>query len=402
MSPDTQFGILLAGGATDNDNAMTWFLNRANGGDVLVIRASGADGYNDYLFSELGVTVNSVQTIRFENASASSDSYVLQQIANAEAIFIAGGDQWNYVSYWKDTEVENLLNAHVNIKQAVIGGTSAGMAILGGHYFSAQNGTVYSDDALLNPFNSNMNIGHQDFLMLPYLENVITDSHYDDPDRRGRHLAFLSRIYADGYPMALGIACTEYVATVIDENGLAYAFGEWPDYDEYVYFLRHGCQPELTPENCSPDQPLTWNLNEEAIFVCRINASEYGANIFSLTDWMTWNGGDWQEWWAEEGVANFNEVSFGPPCPLEMVTEVSEVKRSGRRVVPTFVDQFILVRSTADQLGNQWRLLDLNGRILQHGLINETSMRLNLGMLATGTYLFYSDGHVEKVVVARP
>jgi hypothetical protein len=37
-------------------------------------------------------------------------------------------------------------------------------------------------------------------------------------------LAFMARIYADGYPQSLGIACNEYVATVIDENGVAYAY----------------------------------------------------------------------------------------------------------------------------------------------------------------------------------
>ena len=36
------------GGASENDAAMAWFLERAGGGDVLVLRASGSDGYNDY------------------------------------------------------------------------------------------------------------------------------------------------------------------------------------------------------------------------------------------------------------------------------------------------------------------------------------------------------------------
>ena len=51
------------GGATEDDNAMIWFLERSNGGDILVLRTSGSDGYNNYLFSELGVNVNSVETI---------------------------------------------------------------------------------------------------------------------------------------------------------------------------------------------------------------------------------------------------------------------------------------------------------------------------------------------------
>ena len=43
------------GGATENDNAMRWFLNLADGGDVVVLRTSGSDGYNDYMFNQLGV-----------------------------------------------------------------------------------------------------------------------------------------------------------------------------------------------------------------------------------------------------------------------------------------------------------------------------------------------------------
>jgi len=38
-------GLCLMGGATESDPAMVWFLERASGGDVLVLRASGSDGY---------------------------------------------------------------------------------------------------------------------------------------------------------------------------------------------------------------------------------------------------------------------------------------------------------------------------------------------------------------------
>ena len=66
------------GGATENDNAMTWFLQQANGGDVLVLRASGSDGYNNYMYSGLGVSVNSVEKIMLlssNNVSSGSDGY---------------------------------------------------------------------------------------------------------------------------------------------------------------------------------------------------------------------------------------------------------------------------------------------------------------------------------------
>lgn len=43
-----QPSFVLAGGGTDNDDAMRWMLTRAKGGDVLVLRASGSNGYNNY------------------------------------------------------------------------------------------------------------------------------------------------------------------------------------------------------------------------------------------------------------------------------------------------------------------------------------------------------------------
>jgi len=51
VTPDQ--GICLMGGATEHDEAMRWFLRKANGGDIVVLRASGSDGYNDYFYSEL-------------------------------------------------------------------------------------------------------------------------------------------------------------------------------------------------------------------------------------------------------------------------------------------------------------------------------------------------------------
>ena len=53
VSPQTTFGICLMGGATEDDNGAKWFLNRAGGGNVVVIRASGGDGYNNYCMEPL-------------------------------------------------------------------------------------------------------------------------------------------------------------------------------------------------------------------------------------------------------------------------------------------------------------------------------------------------------------
>ena len=99
------------GGATEDDNAMIWFLERSNGGDILVLRTSGSNGYNDYLYNELGVDVNSVETIVLNNSSAANESYIHNKVLNAEAIWFAGGDQSNLVQY--SSEVQKLKNAKI-------------------------------------------------------------------------------------------------------------------------------------------------------------------------------------------------------------------------------------------------------------------------------------------------
>lgn len=296
-------GICLMGGATENDEAMKWFLNRCNGGDVLVLRASGSDGYNDYMYSELGVTINSVETIVCHNASAAQESYIHQKIQQAEAIWFAGGDQWNYISYWRDTPVETLINEAITNRNIVIGGTSAGMAIMGGYYFSAQNGTVTSATALNNPYDTRVTVDNSPFLNTPFLQDVITDTHYDNPDRKGRHITFLARIFQDWGIGAKGIACDEYTAVCIDGNGMARVFGEYPEYDDNAYFIQTNCElAEAAPEICTDGQALHWDRENMAIKVYKVKGTLSGENTFDLNDWSTGSGGLWEHWYVENGT----------------------------------------------------------------------------------------------------
>lgn len=316
VSPIPMPGTVLMGGAGESDEAMMWFLERANGGDVVVIRASGSDGYNNYMFNELGVSINSVETIVFNNADAANDPDVIQKVQNAEAIWMAGGDQWDYVSYWRNTPIEDAINNLRNVKGGPVGGLSAGMAVLGGSYFKAQNGTVYSGEALANPYNLWMTLGHNDFLAMPYLNNVICDTHYDDPDRRGRHMAFMARMYTDEGKFPLGIACDEYSAVCVDDQGLAWCFGEFPDEDDFIYFVRPNCQEPIGPEICDAGTPITWDRNNQAVKAYRIGGTLEGDMFFDLNDWLSGDGGDWQTWHVIEGELSIEEDGIAPDCAV--------------------------------------------------------------------------------------
>ncbi len=133
-----------------------WMIDRSGSGDFVVIRASGTDAYNPYIYAELG-GVDSCETIILQKKSASYDPFVLEKIQNAEARFIAGGNQWDYVRLWQGTPLEDAIH-DVVVRGAPVGGTSAGLAILGEFAFSAQYGTIISSKALKNPYHSHVTL----------------------------------------------------------------------------------------------------------------------------------------------------------------------------------------------------------------------------------------------------
>ena len=135
VTTSTTAGTVLMGGGTDVDAAFQWMCQRSGNGDFLVIRATGTDAYNPYI-QQLCPGENSVSTLIIPNRAAASDPFVITTIQNAEALWIAGGDQSNYINYWQGTPVQQALNGL--IAQGVpIGGTSAGMNVLSEFVYSA-------------------------------------------------------------------------------------------------------------------------------------------------------------------------------------------------------------------------------------------------------------------------
>lgn len=308
VTTNHQPGICLMGGNIDQRDAMKWFLNQANGGDVVVLRASGDDGYNNFMFSQLGVTINSVRTFVINNADGALDPYVLEKVANAEAIWFAGGDQYDYVKYFKDNAMEDALNTFINTKKGVVGGISAGLAIMGSSYFTAELGGLNSDAALLNPYHPRVALGYNDFLEVPFMEDVIIDSHFAERNRQGRISVFLARFSEDNIRRSFGIACDEDTAITVDSNGKASIYGSGS-----AYFLQANCSSTYAPEFIIQYQPLTWNRGGEALKVYKIPGTATGANYFNLSDWQTGNGGTWENWSVDDGILTM-AAGTNPMC----------------------------------------------------------------------------------------
>jgi len=229
--------IVMQGGGTDVDINYQRMGEFGGGGDFVVLRASGEDAYNEYIFDLCNC--DSVETIVFVDRSAAFDEFVVQKIMGAEALFIAGGDQSRYVRFWKDTPVEDAIH-HVAAKPAPIGGTSAGMAILGEHAYSAMSAdSLTSAHALGDPFHIDLTL-EADFLNLPGLENIITDQHLIERDRIGRTVALMARLVEDGItPTARAIAADRETAVHIDPDSGAVEIFAVDDHESpYVYFMR--------------------------------------------------------------------------------------------------------------------------------------------------------------------
>lgn len=247
----TRFGLGLMGGGTDVDALFTWMGDRAGGGDFVVIRASGADGYNQYVYDL--APFDSVETLVLKNRAASSDPFVLQTIRNAEALFIAGGDQSNYVNYWKGTPVEDAIH-ELAARAVPIAGTSAGTAILSEFIYAAQRQSVTSSEALADPFNRNITLD-RDFLLLRHLNGLITDQHFIERDRLGRTLAFMARIVADGWAAeSRAIAIDRETAVLVEgDSGMATIVANADHPTPYAYFIRGGAAQVVMPKT-----PLTY------------------------------------------------------------------------------------------------------------------------------------------------
>lgn len=390
-------GVCLMGGATEHDEAMKWFLQQADGGDVLVLRATGSNGYNDYMLNQLGISINSVETIVCNNASASQDAYLQQKINQAEAIWFAGGDQWTYISYWRNTPVDSLVNKAIAERNVVVGGTSAGMAIMGKYYFSAQNGTITSTQALTNPYNSLVTVSDEPFLVNQHLSNVITDTHYDSPDRKGRHVTFLSRILQDYQAVGKGIACDEYTAVCIDTLGLCKIYGDYPTYDEDVYFIQPNCElPDLMPETCVTATPLTWNRSGQALKVYHAKGTPFGTQTFDLNDWTTGTGGVWEYWYVENGVLT-QTGGTAPDCGLASLSNMDDMLIS---VYPNPVSGNEITIDNLSQFN--WIIKDLHGKTYS---TPSNGIQIDLTNLSNGIYLLNisSDKKQEivKLVIAR-
>ncbi|WP_420472603.1 cyanophycinase [Noviherbaspirillum sp. ST9] len=315
-SPST----VLMGGDSDVDAAFRWMIDRAgitqsSGGRFVIIRATGADGYNCYVYYSnyptctstgtaqpgsvggAALGLSSVETLVIPSPDAANDAKVNEIVGRANVIWIAGGDQSDYYKNWRGTALEQTLD-QARARNVPIGGTSAGMMILPRFDFAALRGSVTSAQALADPFNKYMTIEPQPlaqpgFIVAPGLETAIVDAHLDERDRMGRLMTFMARLVrSDGATGCAGgiLSGTANAQDAARAIGLAIQTAlliEGPAGAQTAvrvsnpgapgtnaaYLLR----PSIAPETCVPGSPLTMR----------------GITVRKITDSQPFNFSNW-------------------------------------------------------------------------------------------------------------
>ena len=221
-----QGSVMLVGGGGENygswsDGPYSWFVEKAGNGKIINIDVDEAsEWYPDYFIS-LGANSTS-HNLQIATVQSANNPFIYQELLSADGIFIEGGDQWDYISTWKNTLVQTAIENVYN-NGGVIGGTSAGLAILGEVVFDAQYGSLTSDQAAYNPYHYRVSIT-DDFLNI--LPGVFTDSHFNDRGRLGRLAVMLARRIQDFDENLLGIGVEYKTAFCIDENMIGTVHGK--------------------------------------------------------------------------------------------------------------------------------------------------------------------------------
>lgn len=397
-------GTALFGGGLDNTNGMKWFLQQASGGDILVLRTSGDSSYNSFLFSGLGINVNSVETIIFHDSLASYEPYILQQVNLAEGVLLIGDTINKQLNWWRNTPLDSAIRQAVSQRKVVVGGKGEAMTYLGQYYSTEENGPVDGDTVMNNPYDSTLQLSSSLYLQTnPHLNFTITEFMADSSFQEKRLITFMSRLVKDqNLTKVKGILCDHSTAVCINDFGLAKVFGNSPINEDYVYFLRTNCEIiDVIPEVCDTLAPLEWNHGGKAMKVYSFKAGLTTNQTFDLTTWTGGTDGSWENWFVENGAVN-KSTSDSILCQPDTTSSGVDAYEIERQVIypnPVQEDWFYLEKDS----GSQETLLNAMGQCVSFRRIEN---HVYLADLPNGVYCFIREKNggtnLQRFVVFRP
>ena len=218
-----QGSLLLVGGGSEDYNSWSdapysWAVQEADSGRVAIIAFGTATQWLPDYFESLGAS--EANNFNLSDSASINQPHLLDTLLGYDLIFFKGGDQWDYMSNYPGTAVQWAVDS-IYSQGGVIAGTSAGMAILSDWVFTAENGTLYPDEALLDTAEVKMTL---DQGMWSFYSDYLFDTHFIERGRIGRLIGFsgkLNSLQQNTWCMGLD----DRTAIGIDPSGTGELFG---------------------------------------------------------------------------------------------------------------------------------------------------------------------------------
>lgn len=292
---NAQGSVMMVGGGGENygswsDEPYSWFVEKSENGKIINIDVDEASDWYPNYFISLGANISS-HNLQISSIDEANSFAIYQELLSADGIFIEGGDQWDYISTWKNTYVQTAIQ-YVYDNGGAIGGTSAGLAVLGEIVFDAQFGSLTSDQAAYNPYHNRVSIT-DDFLNI--LPGIFTDSHFNDRGRLIRLTTMLARRNQDNNENLLGIGVEYKTAFCIDENMVGKVYGK-------IVTLIH--ESDSSEIHCIANEPPQFT---NIVFNQLLNGAQYNLSTRELI-----SPGDWLEPFEPEVITEpvFSELTL--------------------------------------------------------------------------------------------
>jgi cyanophycinase len=223
LSP-AQGSVLLVGGGGEeyndwSDRPYRWLVEKAPNKRILVLHYSTGSAWLEGYFTWLGA--DTASSLVIGTTAAANDSAVYRTILAADGLFLRGGDQYQYISKWKGTLAEQAIR-EVFQRGGVVGGTSAGAAVLSQLIFDARLASVDPRTALRNPVASGITFTEG---FLGFAPGLLADTHFYERGRISRLIAMVAFYRAQSGKEITGAGIDYNTAFAIAPNGTAEVMG---------------------------------------------------------------------------------------------------------------------------------------------------------------------------------
>jgi cyanophycinase len=199
-----------------------WMVEKGGGGHVVLLGAVELDEQPDpreAAFIRAGA--KSAQSLVITAANADTQE-TFDAINAASIVFIRGGSQSRYVEWWKGTKTEAAIRA-VFARGGVVGGTSAGCAILGEVTYDALHGSLRPEEVIKDARHPDLTLTRGFLGLVP---GVLFDTHFGERARLPRLAVMLAHCREDLKVEPLGIGLDARTALCIGPDGIAEVKGE--------------------------------------------------------------------------------------------------------------------------------------------------------------------------------